>query len=289
MAETTAPAELVELECGLGESPVWIAAEDRIASVDIDSNLVHIFEPASGSLDSIDLGTRTTAIVPAKDGRLALIAGRRIIKLDVASMAIETLIDDPSWPPPGTTFNDAKADRTGRLWLGARHSGTSGDDGAICRWSGETGQATVVVGMRGPNGIAWNTAGDRLFVADSRSRRIWCFEFDEDVGSCARPRVFATFSDGDGAPDGLAVDVDDHLWCSFWDGGAVRRIDPTGRVDRTIHLPTRRPTSCAFGGVGRDRLWVTSARTPGSDGSDLGGSLFAVDVDRPGIAESLMA
>jgi sugar lactone lactonase YvrE len=39
----------------------------------------------------------------------------------------------------------------------------------------------------------------------------------------------------------------------------VRRYSPSGEWLETIKVPVARPTSCAFGGLDLDRLYITSA------------------------------
>jgi sugar lactone lactonase YvrE len=60
-----------------------------------------------------------------------------------------------------------------------------------------------------------------------------------------------------------------------------------------IEMPVQRPTSCAFGGPGLDRLYVTSARF-GVDEDALAmqpcaGGLFLVDTGVRGVAETSFA
>jgi sugar lactone lactonase YvrE len=89
-------------------------------------------------------------------------------------------------------------------------------------------------------------------------------------------------------PDGLAVDSEGGVWIALWDGWRVARYAPDGRLDREIHLPVPRPTSCCFGGAGLATLYVTSARVRLSAAqlaeAPLSGSVFALD---PGGARGL--
>ncbi len=43
------------------------------------------------------------------------------------------------------------------------------------------------------------------------------------------------------------------------EGWCLKSYDTTGRIDRVIKLPVRRPTSLAFGGQNYDILFVTTA------------------------------
>ncbi len=71
--------------------------------------------------------------------------------------------------------------------------------------------------------------------------------------------MFATIPEELGVPDGAAVDIDGFYWCAIHGGSRIRRFAPDGAIDRDVMLPVSQPTMCAFGGEGRDVLYVTSA------------------------------
>jgi sugar lactone lactonase YvrE len=63
------------------------------------------------------------------------------------------------------------------------------------------------------------------------------------------------------------VDSVGGLWIALSGAGRVVRINPTtGQVDFIIHLPVKSPTSCTFGGLNLDELFITSR---GPDGGGL--------------------
>jgi sugar lactone lactonase len=81
------------------------------------------------------------------------------------------------------------------------------------------------------------------------------------------------------------------VWSARWKGNSVVRIAPDGRVDREIKLPVSRVTCPAFGGKDLKTLYITTARE-GISAEDavkepLAGSVFAIDVDVPGLPENL--
>ncbi len=93
----------------------------------------------------------------------------------------------------------------------------------------------------------------------------------------------------DGVPDGLCVDDEGCLWVAIWDGGEVRRYSPDGEPcsPGSVRRPAR-PSCCAFGGPGRERLYITTARV-GLTETELShqphaGCLLAVDVGVTGPA-----
>jgi sugar lactone lactonase YvrE len=105
----------------------------------------------------------------------------------------------------------------------------------------------------------------------------------DEQGFPTHTREFAGFS---AMPDGLSVDAEGGVWVALWDGGAVQRFDPNGRLDRQLSVPGGWITSCAFGGAGLRTLFITTA-TVDLDAEvrrrhPHAGSLFAIELDVAG-------
>jgi L-arabinonolactonase len=115
------------------------------------------------------------------------------------------------------------------------------------------------------------------------TRRIDQFDYDE-LGGIRNRRLFASFENLGGLPDGSTVDSEGCLWNAVWGGGKVVRFAPDGRLDREIKLPVTNPTCVAFGGEDLNVLFVTSAWFGLTDSQresePFAGSLFAVE---PGV------
>jgi xylono-1,5-lactonase len=127
-----------------------------------------------------------------------------------------------------------------------------------------------------------------MYHNDSARQATYVFDLDDD-GNATNRRELARFAGSDGFPDGMTVDIDGCLWIAFWDGWCLRRLSPEGDRLAELRVPVQRPTSCAFGGDGLGRLFITSARR-GLEGTDLAaqpyaGGLLAADVGVRGIAE----
>lgn len=270
-----------EVGARLGESPAWIRPRGLLASVDIESKTLDLLDPATSTVERVQLSRAATAVIPMGGPVLLLAMRRRLEAYDLDAQAGRPVPDRPGGPPSGTWFNDGKIDRGGRLWIGTRRTDARDGSGSLLSWDPGREPEVRATGMRVPNGLAWTMAGDRIYLADSRRRLILTWSVDK-LGRLLDRRVFVMWSRQDGRPDGLTVDAQDHLWCAAWDGGAIRRYDPRGRLERTVRVPAVRPTSCAFGGPSLDRLWVTSARSPHPDPTDAGGSHFSIDVGQLG-------
>ena len=105
----------------------------------------------------------------------------------------------------------------------------------------------------------------------------------EDRNSDAQS--FLNLSDDDaGAPDGMTVDGEDHLWVAVWGGGQVRRYSPAGELLTVVRVPTENTSSCAFAGPELDHLVISTSTQGLSDEARAAqpdaGRLFVV---RPGV------
>jgi L-arabinonolactonase len=127
-----------------------------------------------------------------------------------------------------------------------------------------------------------------MYFADTPKAVLWRFDNDIDTGVPSNRQVFATFDDQPGAPDGSCVDAGGCLWNAQWNGSRVVRYTPSGRVDRILEMPTRKPTCVTFGGDKLDTLYITPARyltQPHElEAEPLTGAIFAVSPDVTGLA-----
>ena len=67
-------------------------------------------------------------------------------------------------------------------------------------------------------------------------------------GSSASRSTSSTFREGDGHPDGMAVDAEGHVWICHFRGARITRFDPAGRPVLLVPMPTSQVTKLAFGG-----------------------------------------
>ena len=57
----------------------------------------------------------------------------------------------------------------------------------------------------------------------------------------------------------MTVDSDGNLWISSFLGAAVLKVSSKGEVISRIKFPAKRTTSCCFGGLNYEHMFVTSA------------------------------
>ena len=293
-----APAvELVlDARAGCAECPVWALEEGALYWTDIPGRTLNRFDPATGDNRSWHMPEEVGSFALRAGGGIvaAMRHGFAFVDLD-AAVRIERL-GDPEDDRPENRFNDGRCDRRGRFWAGTMHEPRTRKDGALYCLDPVGSWRRMADGVIVANGLAWSPDDRVMYWSDSRSGVVYRFDSDPETGEVANRRVFAQTTDADevGRPDGAAVDAEGGYWSARFLGGRVMRYAPDGSVDRTIRLPVRRVTMCAFGGPDLSTLYVTTARAGMSaaelEAEPLAGGIFAArDVGVRGLAEPRFA
>ncbi|WP_210407821.1 SMP-30/gluconolactonase/LRE family protein [Allokutzneria sp. NRRL B-24872] len=246
----------LKAEAELGEGPTWDITTGTLLWVDVLRKEVHRFHPERGTDDSMVMGQHVGAAKPRTRGGLVLNLRDGIALWDR---------DDSKrwlvyWARDGVRGNDAAVDPAGRLWAGTMRYDEAQGGGWLARVEADGAAKVVLDDVTVSNGIGWSPDSSLMYYVDTPTRRVDVFDYDRESGNAVNRRPLCTV-DGDGVPDGLCVDADGCVWVALWDGGAVRRYTPDGRLDRELALPVSRPTACCFGGDGFTDLYVTSARS----------------------------
>lgn len=283
---------VLDCRCELGEGPIWDDRVGRLLFVDINAHRVHIFDPESGAHETHDAGEYVSAIALAGGGGYLVALQHDIARFDPATPApagghspsIGARVARVEGDRADTRFNDGAVDPRGRFWAGTMSLVKEREQAALYRVDGAAGGSARVSRMLDAvttsNGIDWSPDERLMYYVDTGTRRIDVFDFDAASGSMTHRRPLVMIPEGDGKPDGLIVDAEGCLWVALWQGGAIRRYAPDGRLDRHIPVPVSCPTKCAFGGARLDTLYVTSARTALSPAERAeqphAGSVFAI-------------
>ena len=279
----------------VGESPVWRAAESALYWVDIPGKRICRLQVETGVLDTWNTIDMAACIAFRHDG--TLVAGMEdgvySLRLLAEGKVETTQLAAPVLPMTNMRFNDGRCDRQGRFWAGTMHMDMAAAHavGSLYRYTASDGlSAAIATGLLTQNGLAWSPSGDLMYLSDShpKSQLVWVFDYDIASGSPRNRRVFVDMNQYPGRPDGAAVDVDGCYWTCANDAGQLLRFTPTGKLDRSIALPVKKPSMCAFGGSHFDTLYVTSIR-PGNEADLLdqpnAGAVFAVHPGIQGLPE----
>lgn len=268
----------------LGESPNWDSRRHALYWIDGEHPAIFRWEPEKGQTGHWPMPNPIGCVAPADVGRLVFADTESIGLLNTADGTISRM-KHPEGDQPPSRFNDGKVDRAGRLWVGTMDEQNVRPVGSLYRLSPDCEFALQATGFICSNGLGWSPDNRTLYFTDSVVRTIWAYEFDLSSGDLGTRRTFAKLADHDGMPDGLTVDSEGFIWSAIWDGWRLIRYAPDGTVDREVHVPVQRPTSCMFGGRDLKTLYVTSAcaelTCKDLEKGPLAGALFALE---PGVA-----
>jgi sugar lactone lactonase YvrE len=251
-----------------GEGVRWDARRGELLWVDIGAGRF-----LRAPLEEIDApvehraGTPVGAVTPYAGGGWLLAAGRGLVAVDeqggqhpVAELA-----------PDGVRMNDAACDPAGRFWAGSMALDQAPGAASLHRLDVDGRVTTVLRGLTISNGLGWSPDGRTAYLNDSGPSVTWAFDWDGETLS--RQRVLVHHERG--SCDGMAVDDEGCLWIALWDGGAVDRIDPSGRRVARVELDARQPSDCC---LVDGRLVVTTATDGMHAPGPTDGLLHAVEV-----------
>ena len=270
----------------LGEGTLWSVRERALYWVDILAPALNRLVLATGEVSRWPMPEPIGWVVERAGG--GFIAGFKsgIAELELDPVRIRHIVD-PEPGQPGNRLNDGKADSAGAIWFGSMDMAEQEDSGSLYRVGADRAVTAMDSGYRVPNGPAFSRDGRWLYHSDTAWRTV--FRFPRLGTARLGPReTFITFAAGQGHPDGMTVDSEDHLWIAHWGVARVSRFRPDGTLSRAILLPARQITNVAFCGEQFDRLFVSSAAT-GLPQSDYDGALFEIDADATGLPPGLFA
>jgi sugar lactone lactonase YvrE len=269
------PAQLPVPGLELGEGPCWDAATGALYWIDGPPGRVHRLD-VHGLHASWDVGQPVGAVFPRAAGGLVVAARDGFLALDPDTGKTELLAPVEA-DQPHLKLNDGACDRSGRLFAGTMAADESPGAGTLYRLDADLALTALVTGVGISNGIGWSPDDRLMYYSDSLAYRVDVFDYDPATGAISGRRPFTAVGGGDVMPDGLAVDAEGGVWVAQWGGSVLCRYDPAGGLEETVRLPHAHVTSCAFGGPGLDRLYVTTAAGPGRPA----GGLFVLS---PGVA-----
>jgi xylono-1,5-lactonase len=271
----------------LGEGPVWLAADNALAWVDIMAPAVHRMDLASGAITTLAMPEPIGWIIP-RAHHSDWIAGFKsgFARFDPHSGAISP-IGNPEPERTDNRLNDAKVDRWGRIWAGSKDDSDKRTPGALYRLDTDYNWTRMDDGYGVTNGPTFSLDGHTLYHTDSAGRTIYAFDLGAD-GSLSNKRIWKCFPADWGYPDGMTTDAEGCLWVAHWDGARISRFAPDGGLIRAIALPASNITSCAFAGPRLDRLFITSSSVDHAD-EPHAGALFEIDPGVCGMPQGLFA
>ncbi|KAI1345710.1 hypothetical protein F5Y01DRAFT_47180 [Xylaria sp. FL0043] len=276
---------------GLGESPLYRQEDDTFFFVDIKNCLVHCVPLSRGWAGryTVHLDEPVTRL-DSVEGRLDILAVQTRLGfalLNCANGAMKPIAyvrhAEDATLNEKVRMNDGGIDARGRWWAGTMALDEESRIGRLWRLDeggnlqdmsdGKDDERAAVI-----NGPVWSPDGKIMYTCDTPEGKIYQSDYDIENGTASNRRLFVKLEDG-GMPDGLAVDVEGHIWAAANSQGKLVRVSPEGEITATCVVPGAKMTSCPnFGGKDMKTLFITSIAAEGSPGN-----VYTARVDIPGI------
>ncbi|MFB3916922.1 MAG: SMP-30/gluconolactonase/LRE family protein [Terriglobales bacterium] len=200
---------------GLGQLFVFDGNSGHlIRQVGIQGSSPHLlglaFHPSTGDLLVVDFGSGTVLNVSPNTGASTVF------------MTAPTVTTGPG-------LNALTFDGDGNVYVSDSFQGviwkTGPSGGAPTQWVTHALLTTAGVPPFGANGLQFNNAGDKLFVANTGSDTI--VQIPVTSGTPGTPTVFVNSING---ADGLIIDSHDNIWVAANQEDEIVVVDPTGKV-----------------------------------------------------------
>jgi sugar lactone lactonase YvrE len=170
------------------------------------------FHPNTGTLLVIDFGAGNVRSVDPNTG----------------SSSVCITIPPPG--PSGAGLNELTFDKAGNTYISDSFQGiifkkTGAGCGAAVPWVTSPILQTSGVPPFGANGLAFNKAGNALFVANTGNDQI--IRIPVTGGAPGAPAVYVNSING---ADGLIIDRDDNIWVAANQSDEIVVLDPSGKA-----------------------------------------------------------
>lgn len=204
-----------------------------------------------------------------------------IQRVDLGTGAVETLYTrcgDYQLKGP----NDLVFDQTGGFWFtdpGKRRERDRDRGGLYYARADGSEIREVIYPLNHPNGVGLSPAGDRVYVAETETARVfsWALSGPGEIADYHGPETRATLLAGLSGwqwLDSLALDIDGNVCVATIRNGGITVISPDGST--IDHVPTgdTATTNICFGGEDRCTAFITAS---------LSGRLLRTTWPRPGL------
>src|SRR3954463_7140860 len=180
-----------------------------------------------------------------------------IQRVDLSSGEVTTLYEDCNGEPLKAP-NDIVFDTAGGFWFtdhGVRHHRSSDRTGIYYAQPDGSSITEVIFPVDAPNGIGLSPAGDKLYVAETHTGRVWAWDVPSP-GVVAGPNplgpngaILLAGLPGYQLFDSLGVDGDGWVCVATLVNGGITSISPDGAVIEHIATDDPLTTNICFGGT----------------------------------------
>ena len=281
---------IVNIRSLVGENPIWDHKNNILYWIDCNKPKIYKYNPFTKKsiAININLNVQTGSIYLHKLG--LIVAKKDGLFLYNKSKNNLTLLKSYEMNKD-TCFNDGILDKKNRLWIGNLHIKEKKPIADFCLI--EKNKKTIILDSNYvvSNGPTITKDYKNIYISNTFKREIYIFDLNFYEGKIFNKRIFKKFTKSDGYPDGLIIDSNNCLWCSFWNGWKIECYNQKGKIIEKIFFPVPNITKCCFGGEKLNELYVTSASFGMSKSelkeAPLSGSLFKINTSYKGIKSNI--
>jgi len=256
---------VLDKQSDLGEGVIWNYKTGELLWVNIKGKILNFYNPKLKNNKEMFTGQMIGTVVPAESGQLMVALQNGIYQFDPET-GTKKLIANPEEGIEGNRFNDGKCDPAGRFWAGTMNMNGEKRAGTLYRLDTDSTIHAMIKNVSISNGIVWSIDATKMYYIDTPTRKVIAYDYDNATGDISNPRTAVEVPSEMGAPDGMTIDAEGNIWVALWGGSAVGCWNPkTGEMLRTIEVPAKNVTSCAFGDDDLGTLYITTARQGTSD------------------------
>jgi sugar lactone lactonase YvrE len=256
---------VLDTKSDLGEGAIWNYKTGELIWVNITDKILNFYNPKLKSNKEMLTGQMIGTVVPAESEKMMVALENGFYQFDPETGA-KKLIANPEEGIDGNRFNDGKCDPVGRFWAGTMSTEGKRQAGALYRLDPDSSVHKMIDNVSTSNGIVWSPDYTKMYYIDTPTRKVMAWDYDNETGEISNPETAIDVPEEMGYPDGMTIDAEGNVWIALWGGSAVGCWNPeTGELLRTIDVPAKNVTSCAFGDDDLGTLYITTARQGTSD------------------------
>ncbi|NOR73832.1 MAG: SMP-30/gluconolactonase/LRE family protein, partial [Draconibacterium sp.] len=244
---------------------IWNPKTNELMWINITGEILNFYNPKTGNNKEMFTGQMIGTVVPTESGKVLVALQNGIYQLNPKT-GTKKLIVDPEENSSNNRFNDGKCDPAGRFWAGTMSTIDEKEAGVLYRLDADSSIHEMIKNVSISNGIVWSLDKTKMYYIDTPTQKVVAYDYDNETGKISNPKVAVEVASEMGSPDGMTIDTEGNIWVALWGGSAVGCWNPeSGELLRTIEVPAKNVTSCAFGDEDLGTLYITTARIATSD------------------------
>ncbi|MBK8159322.1 MAG: SMP-30/gluconolactonase/LRE family protein [Rhodospirillaceae bacterium] len=262
LATTSAAADVrvINDNAGFPEGPT-VLADGTLLYAEYGSHQVSRWDGKANSVLWSKEGCGPSAVVPMGENfAVTCYDSAQMVVISADGKTLATYDKDAAGNAL-TGANDATPDGKGGVFFTASGPWESGPIVSRVLHLDPDGTVTPLADdLHYANGIARSADGGLLYVNESEAGRVITFKIGADFSLSDR-RLFVRLTGlgepADAYPDGIKLGPDGHLYIGQYSSGRILVVDATGKLTRTIEVPSPAAPNMAFSSDGKT-LYVTA-------------------------------